>query len=358
MKIKDVMTEDVLTVPTSKTLKETAQILADTGISGMPVVDDDGKVVGVISEADILFKERSPERRRGGSFAWLFFPDMLENEAKLDARTAGEAMSSPAVTIGPEPPGRRGGRPDARRERQPAPGRRRRRQADRDRHPRRSRSRLHALGRRDRERDPQGADQPHVLARARPISRSGCAHGEVTIAGEVDTKSDAELLPELIGQVPGVVSVDAKLTWKVAANSPLALAFPECTPSGSGRCRNGSSPPAAATRSCTPRRGSSSASTCSSRRSPTASSRTTTTRSTSSSQGQGILDVEGQAVAGEGGRRRLRRGGRRPPLLGLRAAQRARDLREDRRPRRCRRRARRAAPRSRPRTPGPLTEET
>ena len=104
MKIKDVMTVDVLTVPTGKTLKETAQILASTGISGLIVVDDDRKVVGVISEADILFKERSPERRRGGSFAWLFFPDMLENEAKLDARTAGEAMSSPAITIGPDRP--------------------------------------------------------------------------------------------------------------------------------------------------------------------------------------------------------------------------------------------------------------
>ena len=88
----------------AETLKETAQLLADTGISGMPVVGDDGNVVGVISEADILFKERSPERRRGGSFAWLFFPDMIENEAKLDARTAGEAMSSPAVTIGPNRP--------------------------------------------------------------------------------------------------------------------------------------------------------------------------------------------------------------------------------------------------------------
>jgi CBS domain-containing protein len=217
MKIKDVMTEDVLTVPTGKTLKETAQILASTGISGLIVVDDDRKVVGVISEADILFKERSPEKRRGGSFAWLFFPDMLENEAKLDARTAGEAMSSPAITIGPERP----------------VGEAAAKMLDE------AVNRLPVV---DEEGDLVGIVTRADLVRA--FTRSDgeiemeirkeligrtfwlqptdldvqVREGEVTVAGEVDTKSDAELLPELIAQVPGVVSVDSKLTWKVAAN--------------------------------------------------------------------------------------------------------------------------------------------
>jgi CBS domain-containing protein len=216
MKIKDVMTEDVLTVPTSKTLKATAQVLADTGISGMPVVGDDGDVVGVISEGDILFKERSPERRRGGSFAWLFFPDMIENEAKLDARTAGEAMSSPAVTIGPNRPvGEAAARMlDESVNRLPV--------VDED------GKLIGIVTRADLVRAFTRSDtEIESEIRKELISRTfwlaptdleiRVRAGEVTIAGEVDTKSDAELLPELIGQVPGVVSVDAKLTWKVEA---------------------------------------------------------------------------------------------------------------------------------------------
>ncbi len=217
MKIKDVMTVDVLTVPTGKTLKETAQILATTGISGLVVVDDDRKVVGVISEADILFKERSPERRRGGSFAWLFFPDMIENEAKLDARTAGEAMSSPAITIGPDRPvGEAAAKMlDDAINRLPV--------VDDD------GELLGIVTRADLVRAFTRSDgEIEMEIRKELISRTfwlqptdlavEVREGEVTVAGEVDTKSDAELLPELIAQVPGVVSVDSKLTWKVAAN--------------------------------------------------------------------------------------------------------------------------------------------
>jgi len=217
MKIKDVMTVDVLTVPTGKTLKETAQILATTGISGLVVVDDDRKVVGVISEADILFKERGPERRRGGSFAWLFFPDMLENEAKLDARTAGEAMSSPAITIGPDRPvGEAAAKMlDDAINRLPV--------VDDD------GELLGIVTRADLVRAFTRSDgEIEMEIRKELISRTfwlqptdlavEVREGEVTVAGEVDTKSDAELLPELIAQVPGVVSVDSKLTWKVAAN--------------------------------------------------------------------------------------------------------------------------------------------
>ena len=218
MKIKDVMTVDVLTVPTGKTLKETAQILASTGISGLIVVDDDRKVVGVISEADILFKERSPERRRGGSFAWLFFPDMLENEAKLDARTAGEAMSSPAITIGPDRPvGEAAARMlDDAVNRLPVVGE--------------DGELLGIVTRADLVRAFTRSDgEIEMEIRKELISRTfwlqptdlevEVREGEVTVAGEVDTKSDAELLPELIAQVPGVVSVESKLTWKVAATA-------------------------------------------------------------------------------------------------------------------------------------------
>src|SRR5439155_658084 len=73
MKIREIMSSEVVTVSTDASLKEVAEILAERRISGLPVVDDDGLVVGVVSEADILFKERGPSSR-GGVFAWLLDP--------------------------------------------------------------------------------------------------------------------------------------------------------------------------------------------------------------------------------------------------------------------------------------------
>ena len=217
MKIKDVMTEDVLTVTTGATLKETAQLLADLGISGMPVVGDEDELVGVISEADILYKERGPERRHGGSFAWLFFPDLLDTN-KLDARTAGDAMSKPAVTIGPNRPVNEaaGVMLDEAVNRLPV--------VDDD------GKLIGIVTRADLVRAFTRTDgEIEDEIRKELVSRTfwlepteveiRVERGEVTIEGQVDTKADADLLPELIREVPGVVSVDAKLTWKVPVHS-------------------------------------------------------------------------------------------------------------------------------------------
>lgn len=95
MKIADVMTTDVLSVRPDTSLKDVARILSARGISGMPVVDDDERVIGVISEADILAKERRPREET--------LRERLLGErhdgAKSSARTAGEAMTAPAITI-------------------------------------------------------------------------------------------------------------------------------------------------------------------------------------------------------------------------------------------------------------------
>lgn len=52
--VKDIMTKTVITVKRDADLHEAARLLSERGISGMPVVDDNNRVVGVISEADIL----------------------------------------------------------------------------------------------------------------------------------------------------------------------------------------------------------------------------------------------------------------------------------------------------------------
>lgn len=101
MKVKDVMRREVTTVAPATPLKEVATILSEHGFSGLPVVADGGRVVGVVSEADILAKERGPTERRGGLLGWLLEPPDVWAEAKLDARTAEEAMSAPAITVEP-----------------------------------------------------------------------------------------------------------------------------------------------------------------------------------------------------------------------------------------------------------------
>jgi CBS-domain-containing membrane protein len=54
MKIKDVIKRDVLTVKADDSLKKAMIIICRNKISGLPVVDDDNKLIGIISEKDIL----------------------------------------------------------------------------------------------------------------------------------------------------------------------------------------------------------------------------------------------------------------------------------------------------------------
>jgi len=96
MYIEHLMTRDVLTVTPETSLKDVARLLVEHRISGLPVVED-GRVVGVVSEADILFKEQGAQNESTGPFTWLSRGG--GSTAKLTASTAGEAMTSPAMTI-------------------------------------------------------------------------------------------------------------------------------------------------------------------------------------------------------------------------------------------------------------------
>jgi acetoin utilization protein AcuB len=54
VKVKQIMTKDPITVPPDYTVEETAQVLLESKISGVPVVDDSGKVVGTITQSDLF----------------------------------------------------------------------------------------------------------------------------------------------------------------------------------------------------------------------------------------------------------------------------------------------------------------
>jgi CBS domain-containing protein len=106
VKIRDVMTTDIVSVKPSTPLKDVAELLLDYRISGVPVVDELGALVGVVSEADFVAKEAGVDEQRSSWVSWLTGGSQEDrhSEALVAARTAGEAMTSPVVTIGPEHP--------------------------------------------------------------------------------------------------------------------------------------------------------------------------------------------------------------------------------------------------------------
>ena len=78
-------------------LREVAQLLVDHRISGLAVVDDEGAILGVVSEADLLVKEQGADAVRHRPLARILGESRESRSrlAKLGALTAGEAMTSP-----------------------------------------------------------------------------------------------------------------------------------------------------------------------------------------------------------------------------------------------------------------------
>jgi CBS-domain-containing membrane protein len=74
----DVMTSDVISVDENATVPAVARLLAERGISAVPVVDKDNRVIGMVSEGDLLHRaETGTERRRTWSL------DMMASTNKL-----------------------------------------------------------------------------------------------------------------------------------------------------------------------------------------------------------------------------------------------------------------------------------
>lgn len=99
VRVGEVMTRDVVSVTPDTPLKDVAAVLVERGVSGLPVCDTHGAVVGVLSEADLLVKQGGQPNRSGGLFAWLVDTASAPDLAKLRAHTAGEAMTAPAITV-------------------------------------------------------------------------------------------------------------------------------------------------------------------------------------------------------------------------------------------------------------------
>jgi CBS domain-containing protein len=96
--VKDVMTAEVVAVRRETTFKEMAAVLRRHRVSALPVVDDAGRVIGVVSEADLLAKEALADP---GVMAEVLDRKDLR---KAEGLTAGDLMTHPPVTASPEDP--------------------------------------------------------------------------------------------------------------------------------------------------------------------------------------------------------------------------------------------------------------
>ncbi|WP_306185388.1 MULTISPECIES: CBS domain-containing protein [unclassified Streptomyces] len=100
-KIGSVMTAEVVRAEYGTPFKEVARMLADHRISGLPVVDDDEHVMGVISETDLLTRQvlGTGSREPGRRFRTLLTMTARCQAIKAKARTAGQLMSEPPITV-------------------------------------------------------------------------------------------------------------------------------------------------------------------------------------------------------------------------------------------------------------------
>jgi CBS domain-containing protein len=97
--VKDVMTRTVVVVRDSTPFKELVRRMQEHRVSAVPVVDEDGRAIGIVSEADLILKE--DPFLEGGPHLFESRHHRVERE-KHSAGTAGALMSSPAVTVGPD----------------------------------------------------------------------------------------------------------------------------------------------------------------------------------------------------------------------------------------------------------------
>ena len=96
---KDVMSTHVIAVRQNASYKDMAGMLHEQRVSAFPVLNDDNKVIGVVSEADLLTKEALE-----GTVPRTLLSRQERVRKQVNALTAADLMTKPPVTIGPDEP--------------------------------------------------------------------------------------------------------------------------------------------------------------------------------------------------------------------------------------------------------------
>jgi CBS domain-containing protein len=101
------MVSPVVTVRSSATVQEVAKTLLERRISAVPVVEDDGKLVGIVSEGDLLHRAEAGTERRQRPWWLAILTDeraLAADYIKAHARQVKDVMTSPVITAAPETP--------------------------------------------------------------------------------------------------------------------------------------------------------------------------------------------------------------------------------------------------------------
>lgn len=214
--VKDMMTRSVVSVRPETSIREVARLLIEHRISGLPVVDDAGAVVGVVSEGDLLVHGRDVDHVPRRPLARLFGRQSAKKrklKAKAQARTAGEAMTAPAIMADVTAPVHTAATlmSDHRIKRLPVV-------AD---------GRLvgivtradivRAFVRTDAELAVAIRDE--VLLRRMWLDprdfQVSVTDGIATVKGSVGRRSTATMVKEMVEMLPGIVAVEADVSWSV-----------------------------------------------------------------------------------------------------------------------------------------------
>jgi CBS-domain-containing membrane protein len=104
VKISEIMTRNVVTVRPTASIRDAARALVEHAVSGLPVVDERGGVVGVLSEGDLIVRQKPRERT-----PWwrVFFDDgerLAREYQKAEGTTVAEVMTRSVISIAPDMP--------------------------------------------------------------------------------------------------------------------------------------------------------------------------------------------------------------------------------------------------------------
>jgi CBS domain-containing protein len=107
MRALDVMTKNVVSVSPEATVQEAARLLAENHISGMPVLDDEGHLLGILTEGDLLHRAEigTKTRRRSWWLEWLASNrELAAIYVKENARLVRDVMTTRVISVGETTP--------------------------------------------------------------------------------------------------------------------------------------------------------------------------------------------------------------------------------------------------------------
>ena len=213
MRIADVMSTALVTVGVETPLKAAANAMLDAGVSGLPVVGDDGKLIGIITEADFVAQEAAKDVPRPRRLLDALFGNGGTQRIS-DADTVGDIMSTQITTVRSDYPVSRAAHEmvDVEVKRLPVVDE--------------AGTLVGIVSRADVVRafarsDDGVAGEIEEMLRRRilPVEpeavQVAVEDGVVTLSGKVEARGDATIVEQLIERMDGVVRVANQLEWDV-----------------------------------------------------------------------------------------------------------------------------------------------